>query len=272
MHPFHGIRSPVILTTIVEHAHALNQRLPARAFFCGVTAALLIGIPLPARLQRSPRLHTGVPAPSRALRVAGATGHELQIQETDVVERSGLRLTTPARTWCDLAAMLDLEDLVAAGDYIIHHRHPLASRAELEEAVARHPGRRGHARLREALALLDDKAESPPESIIRVTIVQAGIGGLVANHPISDARGHVFARADLCFPTHRVIFEYHGDYHRTEPDRWRKDRTRIALLTAAGWHVVEIAADELADRRMLLQLIRDTLILYPALHPVGAGR
>lgn len=267
--PFHGVRSPVALTAVADHAHALNQRLPPHAFFCGVTAALLTGMPLPPRLQRSHRLHTGVAAPLRALRIAGATGHELQISEADVLNRAGLRLTTPARTWCDLAAVLDVEDLVAAGDYIIHHRHPLASRADLEEAVALHPGRRGHGRLLEALALLDDNAESPPESIVRVTIVRAGITGLCANYPVSDARGHVFARADLCFPEHRVIFEYHGDYHRSEPGRWRKDRSRVARLAAAGWHVIEIAADELADRRMLLQLIRDTLALYPARHPAG---
>ncbi len=152
------------------------------------------------------------------------------------MDRGGLRATSAARTWCDLAAVLDLEDLVAAGDYIIHYRMPLASRAELEDAVTRHPGRRGRQRLREAPALLDDHAESPRESVVRVTVVLAGIPGLVANHPIRVAEGRIL-RGDLCFPAHRVIFEYQGDYHRSEPGRWRKDRTRVALLTAAGWRV-----------------------------------
>ncbi|SEM70236.1 DUF559 domain-containing protein [Cryobacterium luteum] len=113
------------------------------------------------------------------------------------------------------------------------------------------------------MALLNDCAESAPESIIRVTIVRAGIIGLVANHPIWNVRGQLIARADLCFPAHRVIFEYQGDYHRAEPGRWRKDRTRIARLAAAGWHVIEIAADELRDRTTLVELIRDALELYP---------
>ncbi|TFD84163.1 hypothetical protein [Cryobacterium psychrotolerans] len=261
--PFHGIRSPDSPVSVYERAGALQLRMPDAAFFCTVTAALILGIPLPPRLARAPQLHVGMPAPMRAYRAAGSIGHKLQLGPDDVGERQGLRLTTAARTWCDLAAVLDVEDLVAAGDYIIHHRHPLAGRADLAAAADRHPARRWRARLLEALGLLDDRAESPPESVIRVTIVRAGILGLAVNHPIADAFGRVIARADLCFPVHRVIFEYQGDYHRSEPDRWRKDRTRVARLTALGWHVVEIAADELADRRMLLRLIRDTLALHP---------
>jgi hypothetical protein len=281
--PFHGIRSAALAVTVHERARALQLRMPDLAFFCTVTAAQIMGIPLPPRLAGTPAaaanhadtpapLHVGMPAPRRALRTAGAVGHKLQLGNGDLREWSGLRLTTPARTWCDLAGVLDLEDLVAAGDHIVHHSHPLCSPAELEAGLDRHPGRRGRGRLLEAFPLLDDRAESPPESIIRVTVVRAGIEGLSSNVPIADARGHVFARADLCFPAHRVIFEYQGDYHRSEPGRWRKDRTRIARLVAAGWHVVEIAADELRDRRMLLRLIRDTLALYPAQPFVASGR
>jgi very-short-patch-repair endonuclease len=263
--PFHGVRSAIPASGIWAQAAALQLRMPGTAFFCGVTAALIMGIPLPKRLQAPIPLHVGMPSPGRANRAAGTVGHKFQIPPEDIREWGGLRVTSVARTWCDLATVLDLEDLVAAGDYVIHYRMPLASRAQLEDAVARHPGRRGRRRLREALALLDDHAESPRESIVRVTIVNAGITGLVVNHPIRVADGRQL-RGDLCFPAHRVIFEYQGDYHRSEPGRWRKDRTRVALLTAAGWHVVEIAADELADRRMLVHLIRSTLLLYPATH------
>jgi hypothetical protein len=261
--PFHGIRSLRRPVDVHDHAEALQLRMPPAAFFCGVTAALIMHIPLPIHLKNGSGMHVGMPAPFRAIRTAGTMGHTLQLDPGDLRDWGGLRVTTVARTWCDLATVLDVEDLVAAGDYIIHHDFPLATRADLEAAVARHPGRRGRSRLVEALSLLDDHADSPPESIIRVTIVRAGITGLVANHPIVVAGGKT-RWADLCFPAHRVIFEYQGDYHRTEPGRWRKDRTRLAQLAAAGWHVIEIAADELADRRALLQLIRAALARFPA--------
>jgi hypothetical protein len=264
--PFHGIRSVVRPDGVPALASAFELRMPASAFFCGVTAALIIGIPLPVRVTHTTLLHVGTPAPMRANRSSGTVGHKLQVQADEIRQWGRFRVTTPARTWCDLATLLDVEDLAAAGDYIIHYRLPLASRVEMEATVARHPGRRGRARLLEALTLLDDRADSPPESVIRVTIVRAGIPGLVANHPIRVSDGRTL-RADLCFPGHKVIFEYHGDYHRTEQSRWRKDRTRVALLAAAGWHVIEIAADELEDRRMLLLLIRETLTLYRAPNP-----
>ena len=84
-----------------------------------------------------------MPAPLRALRVAATVGHKLQLGDGDLRDWSVLRLTTPARTWCDLAGVLDLEDLVAAGDYLVHHSHPLCSLAELHIGIACHPGRRG---------------------------------------------------------------------------------------------------------------------------------
>ncbi|TFB88527.1 hypothetical protein [Cryobacterium luteum] len=92
-------------------------------------------MPLPLRLQELPVLHVGVPAPQRALRSAGTVGHKLQLNHGDLLHRDGLRITAVARTWCDLVTVLDLEDLVAAGDYIIHTRRPLASQHELKEAV-----------------------------------------------------------------------------------------------------------------------------------------
>jgi hypothetical protein len=84
----------------------------------------------------------------------------MQLRPGDVLAWRGIWLTTPVRRWCDLGPVLDLEDLVTAGDHIIHHAHPLASRADLRAAVAAHPGRRGRSRLLEALELLDDHVDS----------------------------------------------------------------------------------------------------------------
>jgi very-short-patch-repair endonuclease len=116
------------------------------------------------------------------------------------------------------------------------------------------------------LVLLDEAAESPAESVVRVTLQRAGIAGFVANRDIYDDRGRWLARADLSFPAHRVIIEYQGDYHRDQ-DQWRSDRARIARLTAAGWFVLEIAANELHDPRALVRLVRDMLRRHPASVP-----
>ena len=262
--PFHGVRSPQSSVALGHRARALQLRLPEPGFFCSITAALVQGMPLSRRHERTRELHVGMPSPLRSSRCVGTVGHKFLIDRRDLCDWHGLRMTAPVRTWCDLATVLDLEDLVAAGDYVINVEHGLATYSELSAAARRHRGRRGRARLFEALGLLSDRSRSRAESIIRTTIVLAGIEGLVVNLPIADARGVVIAEGDLCFPAHRVIFEYQGDYHRTEPERWRKDQTRKARLAAAGWTVIDIAGDELENRRMLLQIIRDTLALHPA--------
>ncbi|MBT2514130.1 hypothetical protein [Arthrobacter sp. ISL-30] len=36
-----------------------------------------------------------------------------------MMEIDGLAVTSPARTWLDLASVLDLDDLVVAGDFLV---------------------------------------------------------------------------------------------------------------------------------------------------------
>jgi hypothetical protein len=51
-------------------------------------------------------------------------GHLLTFLPDEVVEYDGVRLTSPARTWLDLAALLTVDELVAAGDYLVCSHGP----------------------------------------------------------------------------------------------------------------------------------------------------
>jgi very-short-patch-repair endonuclease len=150
---------------------------------------------------------------------------------------------------------------VSAGDFLIRRASPLTTRVRLEECVRRHPGRRGRPALRLALDLLDDRSESPAESVLRVILVQAGFTGMVSNHVVRDRNGRFVARVDLAFPSARVAVEYEGDYHRTEPGRWRKDMVRIRRLEALGWRVLRVNADDLRDPTHLLIQLSRVLVL-----------
>ncbi|MDZ4045477.1 MAG: hypothetical protein U1E32_06820, partial [Rhodoglobus sp.] len=55
----------------------------------------------------------------------------------------------------DLASELTMPDLVAVGDYFIHHARPLANRTGLAFAIERAAGRRGVKQARIAWELLD---------------------------------------------------------------------------------------------------------------------
>lgn len=81
-------------------------RMPPAAVFSHSTAALLMGAPLPLREELTPELRIALPAPHRAPHARGIRGHRLSLVPHEVRERDGLRQTTPARTWCDLATRL----------------------------------------------------------------------------------------------------------------------------------------------------------------------
>lgn len=233
--------------------------MPANAFFSHETAARLWGIPVPgpAEALRTP-VHIAIPDPARAPHATGIRGHRLQIDDHEVTTKFGLRVTTPTRTWLDLAH-LRLPDLVAAGDFVIHRRAPLASLADLDAALRRRRNPRGIRNLHRALHLLDDAAESPPESVLRTVIVLSGLPRPQANVEIRDGRGRFVARGDLVFARERVIVEYQGDYHRAR-DQWRADLTRRSRLEALGWRVVEVGADDLRDPADLVYRLRQLLV------------
>jgi len=234
------------------------ERLSGATFFSHATAALLWGAPLSLSLERDVRLHTSVAAPARAPHARGQIGHRLDVAPADVVVRLGLRHTSAARTWCDLATLLDVDDLVAAGDYLIHHAAPFATVGEIERVLETMTRMRGIRRAREALPLLSDRPESPQESKLRLILIRGGMPEPEINHELVDTETGKHVRPDFRFPKFKLILEYQGDYHRTK-SQWRKDMTRRSRLEAQGWYVMELNADDLRDPEELLARIRSVL-------------
>ncbi|KZX21047.1 endonuclease domain-containing protein [Rathayibacter tanaceti] len=255
--PTYGIRSVTEAKDLVDRCAAVLLRLGEGAVVCGPTAALLWGAPLPPGWEERSVLDIAVEAPRRAPHATGIAGRTLTFRPGDVLVGRRGRLTSPARTWCDLGSALEVADLVAVGDFLLHLR--LTAPDELRSASERYPSRRGLSRLRRAIGLLDGRAESRPESLVRVALVTAGVRGIEANVVIRDSSGGFLARVDLCIAWARVVIEYHGDYHRVERGRWRKDRARTGRLRAAGWNVIELTADDLADLPAVVALVRAAL-------------
>src|SRR5690606_3352989 len=135
-------------------------------------------------LERLADVHIAVRFPSRAPHAAGIRGHSLGVAEPDIVQHKKLRLTSPARTWWDLAAKLTLFDLVAVGDHLLQWRSPLTTVGELMAHVDSHRGGRGYGNARAALPLLDGRAESRPESVLRVVMVLGGLPHPLINHSL----------------------------------------------------------------------------------------
>jgi hypothetical protein len=161
--------------------------------------------------------------------VMATTGSLVHVQRRGVyVRRSkfaesqdidGVPVVSPAQTLVELARDLSLVDLVPMVDCAL--RDGTDVDAILEAARPRVPGSR---RLRQAVALADERSESWWESILRLLHVLPGLGPVQAQ--VELWRGEVFiARADLHLVGTSRYPECDGGRHR-EKDRHDHDLGR----------------------------------------------
>jgi hypothetical protein len=254
--PFHGVRSRIGLDTPRDYAAAYLARLPETGFFSHTTAAAIWGLPLPRGVD--PRLHVSYPNGHRPTRVGGVAGHHLVIRADEVTVLDGIPITTPERTWCDLAGLIGFEDLVAAGDRVIWRTDRLASIEAVHDMARRHPDRRHRRRRDVALPWLCDRSDSPPETLLRVRFVRAGLPEPVVNEDLFDRDGAFLGRPDLAYPEYRELVDYEGDGHRTDRQQWFRDLARVPRFEDADWHTTRAATPDLADgsRPLIRRLAR----------------
>ena len=213
------------------------------AVLSGVSGADHWGLPLPPWIGLSDSHPTviAVPAGSAHPNRRGVRGRRLLLPPEHVTQHRGLAVTTPARTWLDCSADIPLVHLVAMGDAILHRE--LSGERDLRAMVTWAFRRRGVARARQALPLLDRRAESPGESLTRAYLLLDGLPRPESNVDIF-VQGRWVARVDLCWPEQKVIVEYDGAVHLEEGQRRRDARRRNDLL-AHGWLVITFTADDL---------------------------
>lgn len=250
--PAHGVRLPAGVDMRAQLA-ARALRLPPGAALSHATAALMWRLPLPPVHHWNGSVHITTPPGVRARRGKGVTGYQRELPAGDVGAFGEIPATSLTRTFCDLADILCEAELVAVGDVIIGRKGLRRSPNELAAAVERHP--RHRTRLRDALALLDDRAESPKESELRVLLVRNGFGGLVTQVEVHEPDGRFVARVDLAIPHLRIAIEYDGDHHR-DPRQWRRDQQRRRRLEALGWTYLTVTQADLDDPARLLADLR----------------
>lgn len=268
--PFHGVRTltdvslPAELETDrcgrrlgdAERAHlalalAYSPRMSDGEFFSHITAAVILGIPLPYPLVARALVHVSVFRPRRLPRTAGVRGHEAKPSLVSTVRdpRTGLLIATPAATWAGLGGVLtDPYDLVAAGDAIVRAWRvgsPLATLADLEAVVG--AGRRvGVVALREALPRMRTDAASRTETWLRLTLVDHGLPEPARNYEV-HVGGKYLGCVDLAYPTLKIAIEYEGEHHLLDPEQWAHDIARYDALRAAGWIVIQVTKVDLFD-------------------------
>jgi hypothetical protein len=248
--PFHGVRVEGVDPDLEIRARALLALLGPGAVLSHLTAARLWPLELPRALPGEP-LHVSVRAPARAARRPGVAGHAVSDARVRRVVRHGLPMTDGASLFCHLGTLLELDDLVAVGDALVRTPHrgdpedprPWVPLGELRERVAWFCGR-GAARLREAIALVRDGAESRPESRFRLASVRAGLPEPQLQVPLFTSAGVFVGRPDGWYERERVSWKYEGDGHRTSNRQFARDVGRYDDFLAIGVHPVRIVAAE----------------------------
>ena len=216
---------------------------PAGAVVSHATAAALWGLSIPLQPDE-PRVHLTVTTGSAVRARRDRCIHRSPLTPDDVTRRLDLALTTPERTWCDLAAVLTPPALLAVTDQLLAF---WCTREGLSAQLSRHPSRRGSARGRSVLAVADGRAESPMESVLRWMLHEAGLPAPVLQFVVRSAAGEFLGRADLAWPDRRLIVEFDGDVHR-ERRTFVKDLRRQNGLVAEGWTVLRFTSADLFGR------------------------
>lgn len=251
-HPFHGVYATGLdLETHLGRCRAFEPLLLEGQFFSHTTALGLLGAPLPDLADD--RIHVTVLHPRTPPRGRGVRGHSIRRFSTTMLH--GLPVVDPASAWCQAAAVLTRDDLVAAGDFLLTGRRVLGvrgpspvSRQQLERAARLHAGCAGSRAVAWALPRLRSGVDSRMESLLRLLLItSAGLPEPDVDVPVA-VRGGLVLHADLAFAAERLVLEYEGDGHRVSRGQWLRDIERRELFEEAGHRVIRVTAPDIFSR------------------------
>jgi hypothetical protein len=225
----------------------------ARAVLSHTTAASLWGL----RGTNEARSHVTVATTAGLSQREGIVVHRSRgLRPLDVTRRSGIAVTTVARTLLDLAGRLPSGPLERAVEQALVLR--LFDLVALHETLGAHPNRRGVASLGEIVARVDDEpslTRSDAEALFLDLCDTLGIERPEVNSRVEDLE------VDFAWRARRVVVEIDG--HRSHGTRaaFERDRARDARLTVAGYRVVrftyrQLVREPAAVAAIVLELLR----------------
>jgi len=240
--PHWGGRSTAVPEAGDEAAAELAAVLPRPFAFAGLTAARLLGLPLPSPWCPGEPIHVIRPAGWTPVRRPGVVGHRGLESRTCERTVAGLPVTSAPDTWADLACVLSLDWLIVVGDAVVAH---MTRYQQPDLAAATRPRMRGRTKAIAALEEIRAGSASPMETLARLLLVRAGLPEPRLNADILDRGGRWLACVDLYWPDGRLVLEYDGDLHRVDRAQWQADIRRRRRIEAAGYRVLVITADDL---------------------------
>ena len=228
---------------------------PRSAVVSHLTAAAVWGFEVPL-VADDGLIHLTVPPGARVRSRADRRIHCSEVPAAETRALRGRTLTSPSRTWLDLAGGVPPAALLAVTDQMLARGFPSD---EFPRILARAAGRRGVAAARRILPFADPLAGSPMESVLRWLILDAGLPRPVLQYVVRDGHGRFLGQVDLAWPEQRVIVEFDGDLHR---DRrvFVNDVRRQNGIVLGGWQILRFtSADVLGRDRTTVGIIAGAL-------------
>ncbi|HEX3197281.1 MAG TPA: DUF559 domain-containing protein [Propionibacteriaceae bacterium] len=246
------VSSSVPITTRLRAEAALSLSAPG-SYISHHTAAELWGGVVPACSD----VHITVRGASPRSRRQGIKAHSTT-GSTITSTVHGLRISSPAQTFLDLASTLDLVDLVVLGDSLVKAKR--VTPEDLIAAASEWIGS-GAAQARKAARFVRKGVDSPKETRLRMLLVLAGLPEPTVNLIIRNPDGSWRMRFDLSYPGLKLIIEYDGRQHAENGGQWRRDLSRREELDRQGWRWIVVTLDDLRDApEAVLNRVREALI------------
>jgi len=242
-------------TSLGARVAAVLMTAPDGAVVSHQTAAAMWDLEIPLSRDDEP-VHLTVSTGSAVRARSDRLIHRMPLTPAETTALDGVPITTPARTWRDVAAVLECPALLAVTDQLLAKG---CTRDDLDAQLRLRPSGRGAARAREVLPLGDRRSGSPLESWTRWQIHEADLPMPDLQPDLHDEKGWFIGRPDFVWWEQKVIVEFDGDHHR-ERKAWVDDIRRQNALVAAGWTILRFSsADVLGRPEYVIATIRGAL-------------
>src|SRR5690606_38481539 len=237
--------------------------VPKQAVLTGRSAATVLGVELAKPYDP---VEFVVPEQYRFGPIQGIHVRRTAIRTTESRPWNGIRIARPWRAALDLILRLSPRTYswvrrlrIAVPDVDAFIRAGLVTPQRLRCAL-RGRRNRGIRLARAALSMIDPRAESLPESELRVVLKSGGFEP-IPQYPIMK-NGREIARLDLVLPETKTAIEYDGKWHRKRK-QVRLDKARRKKLMGEGWYFVIVTAEKLAgDYTKILREVREAQSLW----------
>lgn len=215
------------------------------------SAAVIHGLPILGRWPET--VHTTIAPTSGGRSRGNVVKHCAALGDSDVVDIDGMLVTSVARTVVDMAAVLSFRDAAVMVDRALlvdrfGRFEPMTDRSSLDLCWASRGVFRGFARAKSTIEFGEDRAESPLESVSRVSMRVIGCPRPLLQMPHSDAEGFI-GETDFYWPDFNAVGEADGKAKYLDAslrngrtaeqvlmdEKYREDRLRALPRAFARW-------------------------------------